>query len=243
MEWGKRDSPPEQRENKFGGEIMKAIIFDAFGTLFKVTGGGSARTIMKNITDCGVDVEEKAFLEEWKSYYKNHTTGNCEFMTERNIFISRIQMFYDRYGVSRNAEQDADALLAEAFEREAYPEVKAVLNELKQNYMIFVGSNTDNNVLESVMRKNDISVHKVYTSENLKCYKPTSRFYTHILEENGLVPGEVLFVGDSLTDDVLGPQAVGIQTVWLDRNGVGGDEGQDNRIKDLNELLRCEYDK
>lgn len=219
------------------GGIMKAIIFDAFGTLFKVTSGGSARTIMKNIADCGGIVDEKAFLEEWKRYYKNHTTGNCEFMTERNIFISRIQMFYDRYGISRSAKNDADFLLAEAFEREAYPEVKAVLDELKQNYMIFIGSNTDNDVLESVMQKNDITVHKVYTSENLKCYKPVQRFYTHILEENGLTPLEVLFVGDSITDDVLGPKAVGIQTVWLDRNGVGGDRGQDARITDLNELL------
>ena len=47
---------------------MKAIIFDAFGTLFKVTNGGSARTIMKNITSCGVSVDEKVFLQEWKEY-------------------------------------------------------------------------------------------------------------------------------------------------------------------------------
>ena len=78
---------------------MKAIIFDAFGTLFKVTAGGSARTIMKNIAACGEIVDEKQFLEEWKSYYKNHTSDSCEFMTERDIFISRIQMFYDRYRV------------------------------------------------------------------------------------------------------------------------------------------------
>ena len=220
---------------------MKAIIFDAFGTLFKVTSGGSARTIMKNITDCGVLVDEKAFLEEWKSYYKKHTTGNCEFMAERDIFISRIQMFYDRYGVSRNAEHDADALLAEAFERDAYPEVKAVLDELRESYLLFIGSNTDNDVLKSVMQKNDITVHKVYTSENLKCYKPAPRFYVQILEENGLFPQEVLFVGDSLTDDVLGPKAVGIKTVWLDRSGVGGDRGQDERITDLNELLSAVY--
>ena len=105
---------------------MRAIIFDAFGTLFRVTSGGSAKTIMKNITDCGNVVDEKAFLEEWKSYYKNHTLDNCEFMTERDIFIARIQMFYDRYNVSRNAENDADSLLAGAFEREAYPEIKTV---------------------------------------------------------------------------------------------------------------------
>ena len=149
---------------------MKAIIFDAFGTLFRVTSGGSAKTIIKNITDCGIVVDEKAFLEEWKSYYKNHTSCDCEFMTERDIFIARIQMFYDKYNINRNAENDADSLLAEAFERKAYPEIKMLLNELMKNYLVFIGSNTDNDVLENVMQKNSIAVHKVYTSENLKCY-------------------------------------------------------------------------
>ena len=33
-------------------------------------------------------VDEEAFLEEWKSYYKKHTLGDCEFMTERAFFIA-----------------------------------------------------------------------------------------------------------------------------------------------------------
>ena len=216
---------------------MRAIIFDAFGTLFKVTSGGSAKTIMKNIIDCGMVVDEDAFIEEWKSYYKNHTLGDCKFMTERAIFIARIQMFYDRYHVNRNAENDADSLLAGAFEREAYPEIKTVLNELMKNYLVFIGSNTDNDVLESVMQKNSITVHKVYTSENLKCYKPDSRFFTQILDDNGLSSHEVLFVGDSITDDILGSKLIGIKTVWIDRNGIGGNIGQDYTVTDLNGLI------
>lgn len=216
---------------------MRVIIFDAFGTLFRVTSGGSAKTIMKKISDCGMAVDEEAFLEEWKSYYKKHTLGDCEFMTERAIFIARIQMFYDRYHVNRNAENDADSLLAEAFQREVYPEVTNVLRELMKNYLVFIGSNTDNDVLESVMQNNRITVHKVYTSENLKCYKPDSRFFTQILHDNGLSPHEVLFVGDSITDDILGPKEIGIKTVWIDRNGVGGNIGQDYTISDLRELI------
>ena len=216
---------------------MKAIIFDAFGTLFRVTSGGSAKTIIKNIADYGIIVDEKAFLEEWKSYYKTHTSNDCEFMTERNIFIARIQMFYDRYHINRSAENDADSLLSEAFRREAYPEIKTVLNELMKEYQVFIGSNTDNDVLESVMAKNDIAVQKVYTSENLKCYKPSAQFYTKILIDNALSVKDVLFVGDSITDDIMGPKAIGMKTIWIDRNRIGGDFGQDHTIADLNELL------
>ena len=216
---------------------MRAIIFDAFGTLFKVTSGGSAKTIMKNITDCGIVLDEKAFLEEWKSYYKKHASDDYIFMTERDIFISRIQMFYDRYHVKRNAENDADSLLATAFAREAYPETKDVLHDLMENYLVFIGSNTDNDVLECVMQNNNVTVHKVYTSENLKCYKPSGHFFTQILDDSALSANEVLFVGDSVTDDIMGPKAIGIKTVWIDRDGVGGDFGQDYTITNLNELI------
>lgn len=217
---------------------MKAIIFDAFGTLFKVTSGGSARTIINNIITNGGIVDEKEFLEEWKAYYKKHTIGDCDFMTERDIFISRIQMYYDRYCIDRSAENDAASLLARAFEREAYPEVKVVIENLMEKYQVFIGSNTDNDVLESVIRKNDIKVHKIYTSETLKCYKPNPQFYKSILDENGLSPQEVMFVGDSITDDILGPKTIGIKTIWIDRNGIGGDSGQDYTISDLGELIQ-----
>ena len=215
---------------------MKAIIVAAFGTLFKVTSGGSARTIMQYITENGGVVDEKAFLDEWTAFYKKHTADSSTFKTEREIFITRIQMFYDRFGVSRNAENDADLLLSGAFQREAYTETKAVLGRLMAEYQVFIGSNTDNDVLESVMKKNGIRVHKVYTSENLKCYKPSPLFFKKILEENDLRPQEVLFVGDSITDDILGPKALNIKTVWVDRNNKGGDFGQDYRVTDLNGL-------
>ncbi len=75
----------------------------------------------------------------------------------------------------------------------------------------------------------------------MKCYKPTKRFFTYILEENGLSPQEILFVGDSIRDDILGPKAASMKTVWIDRNELGGDFGQDYWIADLNELVRIVF--
>lgn len=197
--------------------MIKAIIFDAFGTLFKVESGGSARKIISNIAAFGNYVDEQAFIKEWKEYYKIHTSADMDFKTERDIFISRIRMFYNRYNVERNAEIDADFLLANSYEREVYEEVPTALKMLKNKYKIYIGSNTDNDVLEAVMKKNNITVDKIYTSENLKCYKPNSEFYHMILWDNELSPNEVIFIGDSIDDDILGPQYVGIKTILIDR--------------------------
>ena len=40
-----------------------------------------------------------------------------------------------------------------------------------------------------------------------------------ILETLEVAPEEALFVGDSLKDDVKGPQAVGMRTCWVNRKG------------------------
>ncbi len=216
---------------------IKAIVFDAFGTLFQFTKGSSARTIMKHITDLGIEVDEKAFMEEWKPFYVSHTSNCDTFMTEREIFSARNQMFYDRYKVDRNARADADELLSEAANRVAFPEVTSVLEEIKKHYKVYIGSNTDDDVLESVMKKNRVTVDKIYTSENQRCYKPDICFYERILEDNNYLPEEFLFIGDTGKDDIIGPKTVGMKTAFIDRDRVGIDYGQDHTITDLKELL------
>lgn len=225
--------------------MIKAIIFDAFGTLFQVTNGGSAKTIMSNITSNGITVDEQEFLSEWKAFYKEKTGAVSKFMTERDIFISRIQMFYERYHINRSAVQDADDLLASAYERQIYNEIPATLKELSRKHQIFIGSNTDNDVLDAVMKLNNITVDKIYTSENLSCYKPNPEFYRQILTENLLKVEEVIFVGDSLTDDIYGPGQIGIKTVLVDRNGTYSSQTNiavmkpDIIVKDLTGLIDC----
>lgn len=216
--------------------MISAIIFDAFGTLFQVSEGGSAKKIIHNILAGDKEVDFEQFTSEWKAYYKEHTAPGKEFMTERDIFISRIRMFYDRFSVCRNAREDADALLADAYHRKAFEEARQAIEELRKEYRVFIGSNTDNDVLEAVMDGNNITVDKVYMSEDLRCYKPDPEFFGKILRENGLKAEEVMFVGDSVSDDIIGPKALGIKTVLADRKKTIGEKGQDYTVNDLRQL-------
>ena len=217
--------------------MITTIIFDAFGTLFKVEKGASAKMIINNIISEGAEVDQTQLVDEWKSFYKKYTAADYRFKTERDIFISRIRMFYDRYGVKRDAAIDTESVLAAAFEREAFEEVREVLAELRKKYKVFIGSNTDNDLLDTVMNKNQILVDRVYTSENLRCYKPNPEFYSKILCENALIPEQVMFVGDTVSDDILGPKTLGIKTVLVDREGSCKAAGQDYTIGNLRELI------
>ena len=50
--------------------------------------------------------------------------------------------------------------------------------------------------------------------------KPDPRAYAGVAGSLTLKPAEILFVGDEPHADVLGPRAVGMQTVWVNRGGV-----------------------
>ena len=217
---------------------MQAVIFDAFGTLFDVgTGGSAKKTVISNIRSCGKYVDEEKFADEWKAFYIANTSENSVFRTEREIFASRIEMFYSRYGIDRNAVADSDLIICGAYERKAFPEVGEVIESLRKKYKVFIASNTDNDVLDEVMTRNNINVDKVYTSENLKCYKPNPNFFRQILDDSGFAPQEILFVGDSVRDDIIGPRSAGIKSVLVCRSGVPENAGQDYTVADLNGLL------
>ncbi len=197
--------------------MIKTVIFDAFDTLFNVEKGASAKYVIERIKRCGCTVDEAEIYKIWTRYYKENTSVNSSFKTEREIFTDRIQMLYNKFGVLYDAAADADLLMEKSKNRYVFDDVVPALEKLKGVCNIYIGSNTDNDVLLAVMKNNGITVDKIYTSENLRCYKPSAEFYNAIVNENGLLYNEVLFVGDSLTDDVLGPQNVNIKTCWLNR--------------------------
>ena len=74
------------------------------------------------------------------------------------------------------------------------------------------------------LKNNNMKVDKIYTSESLKEYKPKKEFYTKILNDINLNAKDVVFVGDSLLEDVQGPQSVGIYSILIDRKNKYNEE-------------------
>jgi len=123
--------------------------------------------------------------------------------------------------------------------RTAFKETKSVLNKLSESFTLCIGSTTDNIPLFMDLKNNNIKIKNVFTSESMKVYKPQKEFYSKILNTINANNNEVLFVGDSLTDDVSGPQKLGIKTCWLNRKNIELNTKikPDYIINDLNELL------
>ena len=69
--------------------------------------------------------------------------------------------------------------------------------------------------------------------------KPDSRSYQLVLSRLGAKPECTVYVGDSLESDILGANAIGMKTVWLNRRGSPRDESivPDLEVSNLRQLV------
>jgi FMN phosphatase YigB (HAD superfamily) len=56
-------------------------------------------------------------------------------------------------------------------------------------------------------------------ADRIEVMKPRPDAFRTAIALLGLLPSEVLYVGDSLTVDVAGAAAAGLRTCWFDRDG------------------------
>ena len=117
-----------------------------------------------------------------------------------------------------------------------YPDVPAVLNELKSRYQIGMISN--GNTLPERGGLPNIFQFTVFANE-CGFAKPDPRIFEFALARIAARPEHVLHVGDSLHSDVYGANNFGLHSVWLNRDGVTNDTeiAPDREVRDFHELL------
>lgn len=217
--------------------MIKYIFFDAYGTLIS-TGTGSVDAARKILSDKDCEATAEEFYKKWKELHRSHIDNLKSFCNEKSIFELDLKELYDIYNIDGDYIQDVSYMLETLGNRKAFDETRNVVNELSKSFILCVASTTDSEPLFSDLKNNDINIENVFTSESMQVYKPKSEFYLKILKALDADPDEVLFVGDSLIDDVIGPQNVGLKTCWINRKNADlGNVNPNYVVNSLTELL------
>lgn len=147
----------------------------------------------------------------------------------------------ERFGVLRTdaaVSWLARYLDASRYRHAAYADALPTLVSLKSlGFRLGLVTNTTKMALDPVRAAYglDALFDAVVPSYEVGCLKPNPDIYLTAIQRLQLAPQDVLMVGDNLRDDVLGPEALGIRGVLLDRSTRA--DRHLTRIRALDDLL------
>ena len=214
---------------------IKAIIFDAYGTLFDVNSAAEK---------CKDKIGNK-----WESFTSYWRTTQLEYTWLRSL-MNRHKDFWqvteDSLDKSMKAYKIDNSMRSELLNLyktlSIFPEVKEVLNNLKEkNYKLAILSNGTPSLLNELVKSNNLNniFADIFSIEEVKTYKPDSRVYDLPINKYQIQKNEVAFLSAN-TWDVSGGGNYGYNAVWVNRNNNifdNLDYQPKHQVKQLGELL------
>jgi 2-haloacid dehalogenase len=218
---------------------IKAYVFDAYGTLFDVHS-------VTNSAESLFPGKGKAISEQWRKkqveYFMLHQlTGNYQPFSD----VTHNALLYTLKSLSLSCKKSELQTLMNAYlELDVYPEVKDVLQTLKEKrkaQLIF--SNGTYSMLNPLVKNRQLdSLISVLSVDDVKQYKPAPASYKYVVEKLGLKRHEVLFMSSNFWD-ITGAASFGFRTCWINRNRNEVDElgvKPDYILEDLRGLIAIE---
>ena len=213
---------------------IKAIIFDAYGTLFDVNSAAEK---------CKDKIGSK-----WESFSNYWRTTQLEYTWLRSL-MKRHKDFWkitedslDKSMKVFNINPDMKNELLDLYKiLSPYPEVKETLQLLKEkNYKLSILSNGTPSLLNELVSRNDLEVFDdIFSVEEVSIFKPDSSVYDIPIKKYKIEKNEVAFLSSN-TWDVSGGGNYGFNAIWVNRNNIifdNLDYSPENQINNLKHLL------
>lgn len=207
--------------------LIKAILFDAAGTLIRLTRSvGENYAYVGTLVGLSLKAEQldEAFSLAWKGLPPRKAIDGPRDDDDKGLWHDVVFRVLERAAPGMSA-LDRDNFFEIAYEHfaepavwELFPEVLEVLSELQQRYQLAVISNFDGRlrfVLEHLGVR-DFFEH-IFLSSELGADKPNPEIFHRSLKIMTVSADEVLHVGDDPERDWGAASAAGLHVFKLDR--------------------------
>jgi len=213
----------------------KAVVFDAYGTLFDVN---SAAEKCKD----KIGAKWEAFANFWRTTQLEYTWLRSLMKRHKNfwdITEDSLDKSMKVFNINKNMKND---LLSLYKILSPYPEVKGVLEDLKKkNFKLAILSNGTPDLLNELVESNNLNnlFDDLFSIEEVKIYKPDPRVYELPIQKYKIKSDEITFLSAN-TWDVSGGGNFGYNSIWVNRhNSIFDilDFQPKNEISNLTQLL------
>ena len=192
---------------------VKAIIFDAYGTLFDVN--SAAEKCKGKIGD-----KWEGFANYWRTTQLEYTwlrslmNRHKDFWQVTEDSLDKSMQAFKIDSSMRNELLDLYKVLS------TFSEVKEVLNKLKKkNYKLAILSNGTPSLLKELVKSNNLDniFDNIFSIEEVKTYKPDPKVYNIPIKKYQIQKNEVAYLSAN-TWDVSAGGNYGFNSVWVNRN-------------------------
>ena len=192
---------------------IKAIIFDAYGTLFDVN--SAAEKCKDRIGD-----KWEGFANYWRTTQLEYTWLRS-LMKRHKDFWQITEESLDKsiktYKIDPSMKND---LLDLYKALSPYEEVQEVLKKLKEkNFKLAILSNGTPSLLDGLVKSNNFEnlFDDLFSIEQVGIYKPDSKVYDMPIKKYQIQKNDVVFLSAN-TWDVSGGGNYGYNSIWVNRN-------------------------
>ena len=214
---------------------IKAIIFDAYGTLFDVN--SAAEKCKEKIGDKWED-----FANYWRITQLEYTWLRS-LMNRHKDFWQVTEDSLSKSMKKFEIDQNMRSELLNLYKiLSTYPEVEKTLEELKRkNFKLAILSNGTPDLLNQLVKSNSLQefFDDVFSIETVGIYKPNADVYNIPIKKYNILKNEVLFLSSN-TWDVSGGGNFGYKSIWVNRNNNifdNLDYSPEFELKNLKDLL------
>ena len=215
---------------------IKAIIFDAYGTLFDVN--SAAEKCKDKIGD------------KWESFANYWRTTQLEYTWLRSL-MKRHKDFWqvtedslDKSMKTYKIDSSMKNELLDLYKKlSPFKEVPEVLKLLKEkNFKLAILSNGTPSLLKELVKSNKLDniFDDLFSIEEVGIYKPDSKVYDMPINKYQIKKEEIAFLSAN-TWDVSGGGNYGYNSIWVNRNNNifdNLDYKPQNEIKNLSDLVK-----
>ena len=209
----------------------KAIIFDAYGTLFDVN---SAAEKSKN----KIGDKWEAFANYWRTTQLEYTWLRS-LMHRHKDFWQITEDSLDKSMKVFNINKDMKTELLNLYKKlSPFSEVKETLENLKKKEIkLSILSNGTPELLNTLVVSNKLETifDDIFSIEEVRIYKPDFKVYDLPVNKYKIKPNEIIFLSAN-TWDVSGGGNYGYNSVWVNRNNTVFDNLDYKPFKEIKSL-------
>lgn len=198
--------------------MTKAVFIDFYGTIVHED-GEVIRKVRQEIFDTGETQEISEISTYWWNEFQTSfmSAYGSNFQTQRELEYQSLSKTIQHFHSSADARQLSDLM----FEHWVKP---PVFEESERFFAlcpvpVYIVSNIDRDDILKAISYHGLTPAGVFTSEDARSYKPRKELFELALKSTGFRAEQVVHIGDSLSSDVNGASAVGINAIWINRSG------------------------